>query len=104
MVQMIRSNFYLLQSVIVLRTARFKETTSAFSMQAGPWLWQNIYLWSGHGRSFPVTFAQEDPALGDEQMSSRQDWNANASLQLSQRHSCSTLALMCLHKAATVCS
>lgn len=42
---------------------------------------------AGACRGFSITFAQEDSALGDGQMSSRQDRNANASLQLLQRYS-----------------
>lgn len=31
---------------------------------------------------FSITFAEEDSALGDGQMSSRQEWNINSFLQL----------------------
>lgn len=45
MAHFVLSNFYLPQPRTELRTAQFGETTSAFCMHVGPWLWPSRFLW-----------------------------------------------------------
>lgn len=87
MVQIILSNFYLLQCFIVLRTAHFREKKQRFlhvcgSLTLAKYISLRVSM-AGACCGFSITFAEEDSALGDGQMSSRQDWNMNAFLQLS---------------------
>lgn len=44
MAHFVLSHFYLPQPHVELRTAQFGETTSAFCMHMGPWLWPSRFL------------------------------------------------------------